>query len=180
MRCKKCGEEIGNLQVCPKCRSKAKKKTGCLVPILVLFAFCLGFCLILNGGMSTYSFIDNQQATNQKYEDIAEFMDDYFEQKELFVMEYSVEWIGYSKYSDLYTEEEYEEMGIGGYYFYQANLAGGEYVTGRVSMYWGEGELPVIVDLSYERADGDTPIVEYSDEKIGQCWQTYYEKAHTK
>lgn len=161
-------------------QSTNKRKTGCLIPIVVFCIFCVGFSVVLDRSVSTYSTIDHQQATEQKCQEIADFMDDYFEQNGMFVVGYSVEWIGYYKYSDMYTEEEYEEMKIGGYYSYQANLAGGEYVIGNVSTYWGENETPVIVNLSYEKADGDIPIVEYTDEKIAQCWQTYYAKAHAE
>ena len=180
MKCKKCGEEIGNSKFCPKCGAKVKGKKGCLIPIVIFCVFCVAVYVIGSSTMSTYSTIDRQQGTEQKCQEIANFMDDYFEQKGMFVVGYSVEWIGYYKYSDMYTEEEYEEMKVGGYYSYQANLAGGEYVIGNISTYWGENETPVIVNLSYERVDGDTPIVEYTDEKMEQCWQTYYEKAHTK
>lgn len=161
-------------------KNSSKRKTGCLIPIVVFCIFCAGFSVILDRSVSTYSPIDNGQTTEQRYTDIAGFMDDYFEQKGLFVMQYSVEWIGYSKYSDLYSEAEYEEMGTGGYYLYLANLSGGESVTGRISTYWEDGEDPVIVDLSYEGASGKTVLVEYSDEKIAQCWQTYYAKAHAE
>lgn len=148
-----------------------KRLAVCLVAFVILLTGC-------GPSLCAYGSVDREQATEDHYNEIAQFVDDYFEQQGLFVTQYSVEWIGYYKYSEMYTEEEYEEMQIGGYYSYQANLSGGEYVTGRISTYWGEGETPVIVDLSYEGASGKTVLVEYTDEKIAQCWQTYYDKTH--
>lgn len=147
---------------------------------ILALSLCIASCLALSscGGGNPYATIDRQQATEEHYQSIVEYMDTYLENLGYFPVGYSVEWIGYYKYEDMYDVEEYEEMQIGGYYSYQANLSGGEYVTGRISTYWGEGETPVIVDLSYEGASGKTVLVEYTDEKIAQCWQTYYDKTH--
>ena len=92
------------------------------------------------------------------------------------VKESSVEWIGYSKYKDTYTEEEYTEMQLGGYYRYYGNTYGGELVSGIVRTYWDEGEAPVIISLGFENYDGDVYLVEYSDEKIAECWNIYYDR----
>ena len=139
--------------------------------------------ILLSGcgqSLGAYESVDRAQATEDHCLEIAAFMDDYMEQNGLFITGYYVEWIGYYKYSETYSEEEYEEMAIGGYYSYQANISTGETASGRISTYWGEGESPVIVDLSYEGANGKTVLVEYTDEKISQCWQVYYDKAHQK
>lgn len=148
-----------------------KKLLVLVVTILLLLSGC-------GPSLGAYGTVDRAQATDAHYKEVAEYMDSYFEEQGLFVVNFSVEWIGYYKYSELYSEEEYEDMQIGGYYSYQANLSAGEYVSGRISTYWGENESPVIVDLSYENAAGKTVLVEYSDEKISQCWQTYYDKVH--
>lgn len=137
--------------------------------------------LLLSGcgqSLGSYGSVDRAQVTEEHYEEVKGFVNDYFKDQGLFVVNSGVEWIGYYKYSDTYSEEEYEELAVGGYYSYQANLSAGEYVTGRISTYWGEGESPVIVDLSYEGANGKTVLVEYTDEKIAQCWQVYYDKTH--
>lgn len=148
-----------------------KKLFVCVAAALMLLTGC-------GPSLGSYGSVDRAQATEEHYKEIVQFMDDYMEQQGLFITNYSVEWIGYYKYSETYSEEEYEEMAIGGYYSYQANISTGEYVTGRISTYWGEGESPAIVDLSYEGANGKTVLVEYTDEKIAQCWQVYYDKAH--
>ena len=94
-----------------------------------------------------------------------------------FPIDYSVEWVGYSKYKEQYTEEEYEEMQLGGYYTYSGKLSTGELANARLKTYWGDNEELVILDLSLETALGEKVIVEYSDEKILDCWKTYYSKA---
>lgn len=164
-------------------REKTKKKGSAWPKILLILVIASAvvvsyFEFFADPIKMGYSDVDHQQATEERCKQVAEFMDDYFEQQGLFVVNYGVEWIGYYKYSDQYTVEEYEEMAIGGYYSYTANLSGGEYVTGRVSTYWGDGETPVIVDLAVQSASGETHPVEYSDEKIAQCWKVYYDKAH--
>ena len=125
-----------------------------------------------------YAAIDNAQATDARYEEIASYMDDYLENLGYFPMEYGVEWIGYYKYSDLYDVEEYEEMETGGYYSYSAWLATGEVANARLSTYWGEGDEIEILNLNIETATGETPIIEYSDEKIVSCWNTYKQLAY--
>ena len=125
-----------------------------------------------------YSAIDLAQISSEHYQEIADYMDDYLNELGYFPMEYSVEWVGYCNYSELYDIEEYEEMEIGGYYTYMANLSTGELATGRLSTYWGDGEEIEIVNLTVETLTDEKPIVEYSDEKIAECWETYNQLAY--
>ena len=98
-----------------------------------------------------YAAIDNAQATDARYEEIASYMDDYLENL---------------------------EMETGGYYSYSARLATGEVANARLSTYWGEGDEIEILNLNIETATGETPIIEYSDEKIVSCWNTYKQLAY--
>jgi len=147
------------------------KKTvlGMVIAVSLLLTSC-------GGSSSKYSSVDKAQAATDKYESIAEYMDEYLEAQGYFVMNDSVEWIGYSKYKDLFSEEEYEDYALGGYYSYTAELSTGELADGSISTYWGEGEEPVVVDLTIETYTSETTIVEYSDEKMSECWQVYQDK----
>lgn len=124
-----------------------------------------------------YPSIDLNQMPQERCEAIAAFMDDYLENLGYFPMEYSVEWIGYCKYSKMYTIEEYQDMATGGYYTYMGNLSTGEVANARVSTYWEDGEDPVVVSLTVETLTTETPIVEYTDEKINECWEIYNQRA---
>lgn len=125
-----------------------------------------------------YAAIDNAQATDAHYEEIASYMDDYLENLGYFPMEYGVEWIGYYKYSDLYDIEEYEEMELGGYYNYSARLATGEIANADISTYWGENEDPVILNLTVETLDSENPIIPFNNDTIVACWEAYKQLAY--
>lgn len=146
---------------------------GIVITALIGLASCSTSSTV--GG---YSAIDLAQISSEHYQEIADYMDDYLNELGYFPMEYSVEWIGYCNYSELYDIEEYEEMEIGGYYTYTANLSTGELATGRLSTYWGDGEEIEIVNLTVETLTEEKPIVEYSDEKIAECWETYHQLAY--
>ena len=136
---------------------------------------CLFLAMLLF--VSGYASIDSQQATEERCMEIAEYVDEYLEPLEYFPIGYSVEWIGYYKYSEQMSREEYEEMQIGGYYSYTGNLSTGELATARISMYWDEGEEPEIINLNIESGTTENPIIPYDEAKIKECWETYKEKS---
>ena len=151
-------------------------KRKCFIPCLFAIATIgLSSC---SAELSGYPAVDIAQATDAHYEEIASYMDDYLENLGYFPMEYGVEWIGYYKYSDLYDVEEYEAMETGGYYSYSARLATGEVANARLSTYWRDDDEIEILNLTIERATGETPIIEYSDEKIVACWNAYKQLAY--
>lgn len=162
---------------------KPKKKHGCLISLLVFFglAAVVGIAANLSGSVSTledaYLQIDHAQATTEHCEEIADYMDDYLESAGYFPIGYSVEWIGYYKYTDAYEFEDWKSMELGGYYSYSANLSTGEMANGRVQCYWEDGETLTIVNLNIETATSENPIVEYSDEAISACFGVYTQKA---
>ena len=66
---------------------------------------------------------------------------------------------------------------MGGYYTYSGKLSTGELANARLKTFWGDNEELVVLDLSIETASEEKVIVAYSDEKIIDCWNTYYAKA---
>lgn len=124
-----------------------------------------------------YLRVDKAQATKDNCEKVASYVDGFLGEQELYVIGYAVEWIGYYKYEDVYTQEEFEDAQTGGYYSYTGKISTGEVLTGRVRCYWGEGEDPVILNLTIERADGNDPIVEWDDSTMAESWKMYQEKA---
>ena len=163
---------------------KPKKKHGCLITVLVvlvIFSIFIGIGVNSSNEVtsiySAYIEIDDDQISDENYEAVASFMDDYLEERGYFPLDYTVEWIGYYKYTDAYTFEDWKSMELGGYYSYSANLSTGEMANGRVQCYWGEGETPTIVNLNIETATSENPIVEYSDEAISACFGVYTQKA---
>lgn len=205
MFCKNCGAKLDdNAKFCPSCgiqilqnatsskpakdyqkaaaQRTAKKKKGCspIVAIILLVfvgALIYSISMVFQGNASGYASIDSSQSSQSKYDAIATAMDDALEDMGYFPIDYSVEWIGYSKYRDQYSEEEYEEMQLGGYYTYSGKLSTGELANARLKTYWGDNEELVVLDLSIETALEEKVIVAYSDEKIMDCWNTYYAKA---
>ena len=143
-------------------------------------SLCVASCLALSscGGGTPYATIDRQQATEEHYQSIVEYMDTYLENLGYFPVGYSVEWIGYYKYEDMYDVEEYETMELGGYYAYTGQLATGETANADISTYWGEGEDPVILNLNIETLDSENPIIPFDNDSIVSCWNTYYQKAN--
>lgn len=144
------------------------------------------FFLAACGGTSSvdsiegaYATIDDAQAADTNCESVATYMDDYLENIGYFPLEYSVEWIGYYKYTDTYEFEDWKSLELGGYYSYSANLSTGEMANGRVQCYWGEGESPTIVNLNIETATSENPIVEYSEEAITACFDAYTQMAES-
>lgn len=205
MFCKNCGAKIDdNAKFCPACGTQveeiatssksvnkshkadtqhpAKKKKGCsaiLAIVLLVFvgALIYSISMAFQGNATGYTAIDRSQSSQNKYDAIATAMDDALEDMGYFPVDYSVEWVGYSKYKDQYSEEEYEEMQLGGYYTYSGKLSTGELANARLKTYWGDNEELVVLDLSIETASEEKVIVAYSDEKIIDCWNTYYAKA---
>ena len=193
MFCPKCGKDMGGAKICPNCgmsieqwkndkksaleaKRNSRKKRGWLIAIILIVACAWFFSSVMGDETLPYIGVDRQQSEPKRYESIADYMDNYLKENEYFPIQYSVEWIGYSKYQDLYSLEEYLEGETGGYYLYLANVSTGEIATGRISTYWTEGEEPVILNLNIETATSENPIVEYSDEKMTECWNLYLEK----
>ncbi|WP_195278656.1 zinc ribbon domain-containing protein [Clostridium sp. J1101437_171009_A5] len=206
MFCPKCGKDAGNAKFCPECGTAIQKlgesmnptpepspvssnlghsrkvvrrknsKNGGILKIIIAFCVVVGvfYAIIAPTSMQTYESIDNAQSA--KSEKIVEYMDGYLKSQGYFPQQATADWIGYTHFKDQYTKEEYEEMALGGYYSYTATLPSGEMVLGNIRTYWEEGEEPVIVNLSIETLTSETSIVEYSDEKILECWTIYQEK----
>lgn len=141
--------------------------------LALLIVLSLSSCV---GASSKYAAIDSVQSESKKYEDIAEYMDAYLEDHGYFVLRYSIEWVGYIKYKDTFSEEEFEEMETGGYYTYLADLSTGEIAVGRISTYWEDGADPEILNLNVETAASEKVIVEYNEDKFTECWKVYQEK----
>ena len=208
MFCKNCGAQIADdAKFCPSCGTKVelngtpskqinegnadqkaigstKKKRGCGCYIAIFIALIFAGSLIyslgmaMQGGSTGYASIDRSQSSESRCDAIAEAMDDALEELGYYPVDYSVEWIGYSKYRDQYSEDEYEQMQLGGYYTYMSTLSTGEVANARISTYWRDTEQPVLLDLNIETATSEKVIVEYSEEKILNCWNTYFTKAH--
>ena len=150
------------------------KKMALALLLCVALCFALSAC----GDGNPYAAIDRQQATEDRCESVADYMDTYLENLGYFPVGYSVEWIGYYKYEDMYDVEEYESLELGGYYSYTGQLATGEMANADISTYWGDGEEPVILNLNIETIDSENPIVPFDDDLIISCWNTYYQKAN--
>ena len=200
MFCKNCGKKIDeDAKFCPSCgtqississpeitttnQTPAKKKRGCgfyvaiFIVLILAGSFIYSIGMVLQSTGTGYAAIDRAQSSNSKYEAVASAMDDVLEEAGYFPVDYSVEWIGYSKYKDTYSESEYEELKLGGYYTYTGKLSTGEIANARIQTYWGENEQAVWLDLSIETANSEKVLVEYNDSKILDCWNTYYAKA---
>lgn len=143
---------------------------------LLIAAISLSSC----GNSSKYDSIDSLQSKSDRFESIAEYMDSYLENQGYYPLRYSIEWVGYSKYKETFSTEEFEDMQTGGYYTYQANLSTGEIADGRISTYWENDTDPVILSLNIETANSEKVIVEYSEDKFSECWNTYQEKCSGK
>lgn len=128
---------------------------------------------------NVYANIDAIQATQANYAEVVEYVGNYLLEQGYDISESSAEWIGYSKYIDEYTVEEFQSIALGGYYSVTGVLSTGETVTGRVSMYWDEGEEPEIIDLTIEAETAETPLIAYDEAKLQQCWAVYNERAET-
>lgn len=127
-----------------------------------------------------FAEVDEAQATSEHCKEVAEYVTDYLQSEGYQLSRHGAEWIGYYKYVGIYSMADYEELQLGGYYSYTAELPTGEMITGRVQTYWAEGETPVIINLTLEEESGDTPIIEYDEAKIAECWDIYYSKATDK
>lgn len=148
--------------------------------MVLSLSLCIALCLALSacGSGNPYATIDRQQATEEHCQSVADYMDSYLENLGYFPVGYSVEWIGYYKYEDMYDIEEYETMELGGYYSYTSQLSTGEIANADISTYWGEEEEPVILNLNIETLNSENPIVPFDDDLIISCWNTYYQKAN--
>lgn len=134
--------------------------------------------LLLVACGSKYDSIDTAQSTAEKYEAIADYMDNYLDTQGYYVLEYSIEWVGYSKYKDNFSEEEFEALETGGYYSYLGRLSSGDVAIGRIQTYWETSEIPVILNLVVESTTdlSEIELIEYSEENFTKCWATYQEK----
>lgn len=167
-----------------------KKKKSCLV-VLCLFLFVfVAFVAIVAFSAQTfmdsatseknkYANIDAIQATSEKCGQVADFVTAYLTEQGYTVTNQSAEWIGYYKYIGIYDFEEYENMALGGYYSYIGDITTGEIATANVTTYWNEEEQPVIVNLSVSDGENKVELVEYSDQKMADCWTAYNEHAET-
>lgn len=199
MFCPNCGKDVGNAKFCSECGSpvtqttatpkpsptvippsdpKPKKKSGCL-PIIIIF-LCLSFLVPLLSNNGGYSSIDNKQRSTEKYEQVHNYVHNILLENEYYDVTHQVEWIGYSKYKDMMSKEEYEEMQLGGYYSYVGQLINGSYVNANIYTYWEDGEEPVILNLSISGNAATNynkiVLVEYDENKIIECWNEYQER----
>ena len=165
---------------------KKKKKTGwivlaILVVIVIVFASMLkketDELAAITPSSNIFAEVDDAQATTEHCKEVAEYVTDYLQAEGYQLSQHGAEWIGYYKYVGIYSVSDYEELQLGGYYSYTAKLSNGELITGRVQTYWSEGETPVIISLTLESETGNTPIIEYDEAKIAECWNVYYSKA---
>lgn len=203
MYCPKCGKEVGMSKFCPECGADMseninnvhvkKKKPFTVKKFLKIFLGVVGGILVILVAVTiwgtanvpkydptayeSYLSLDVIQADSEKCQAIADYVANYLVENGYVRNGYEVEWIGYIKYRDLYSEEEYQEMALGGYYSYVGQTGKGEHVDGRVVCYWGDGEEPQIVNLSISSDVEKVELVEYSDEKIKDCWEVYNQKA---
>lgn len=170
-------------------QKKKKKKTGwivlgVLVVIIIVFASMLkketDELDAITPSPNIFAEVDDAQATTEHCKEVAEYVTSYLQAEGYQLSSHGAEWIGYYKYVGIYSLSDYEELQLGGYYSYTAELATGKMITGRVQTYWAEGETPVIINLTLEEESGDTPIIEYDEAKIAECWDIYYSKATDK
>ena len=194
--CQKCGFDSKKEEVNPVVEKKEytphsnmystqkKRKSGCfiffiIILIVIAIAFFAALDLESSGGNSGsgYMSIDREQATEEHCKSIAYYMNNYLNEKGYSVTSYYVQWIGYYKYKDVYSKEEYSDLELGGYYSYTGNLSTGEVALADIRTYWGENEEPVIVYLHVETENSENEIIPYSDEAISECFRIYTEKA---
>ena len=205
MFCPNCGKDIGNAKFCPECGApsirseetqkkenlsiqeisseaqKPKKKPGCLMVFLVFVLISMLMAPFINASSTGYAAVDNAQISEDHYNDIAEFSHDFLVSLDYFPANSEVKWIGYSNYKDNYTEEEYQDMRVGGYYSIIGQLIDGSMYEGRIYTYWEENTQPVILDMEVSTSTWDkieeTNLIEYSEEKIENCWAEYQARA---
>lgn len=205
MFCSNCGKDIGNAKFCPECGApstrpeetpnrenlniqeissetqKPKKKPGCLMVFLVFVLISMLMAPFINASSTGYAAVDNAQISEDHYNDIAEFSHDFLVSLDYFPANSEVKWIGYSNYKDNYTEEEFQGLRIGGYYSIMGQLIDGSMYEGRIYTYWEENTQPVILDMEVSTSTWDKfakkNLVEYSEEKIENCWTEYQARA---
>ena len=149
------------------------KKSLCLIASAIV-AFSMTAC----EASSKYDNLDNIQSSKEHCEEIDRFVDDYLASQEIFTGSSSVDWVGYSHFKETSSEEDFEAMQLGGYYKYDAPALSGELISARVSCYWNEDEEPTIVDLKMINGNSSEYLVEYSDDKIADCWEEYLSHLH--
>ena len=150
-------------------------------PILKIFGFLLIIGVIgtfistmmSNSVGNPYAKIDRTQMEEEHLNSISEYMDNYLSETEHFVVTASTKWIGFNNFSDVYTEEEFEELALGGYYSYSAQLADGRLVEARLNTYWDSEQAPEILNVSILTADTKEELVPYDEQKITDCWNEY-------
>ena len=163
--------------------AQKKKNSGCLIffiiAIVVIAIAVFAMAGAGNSGgnsASGYMSIDREQATEENYKNIVSFMDTYLEERGMYPMSYSVEWIGYHKYKNMYSVEEYEDFALGGYYSYTATLSTGELASASVKDYCNDDVSPEVLSLTVETDQGANEIVPYDNEKMIDCWDLYFQK----
>lgn len=83
----------------------------------------------------------------------------------------STKWIGYTKYSDMYSAAEYEEMSLGGYFASTASLKSGNSVEMRIYFYYKSNlEILSFVELSNL---GKVEYKPYNENDMDACWNIY-------
>ena len=205
MFCSNCGKDIGDAKFCPECGTpaastvketqepipvmppntpepqKRKKKPGCLIVVLVVVVLSLIMMPFMTSETAGYSSVDNAQKREDRREEVASFVNDFLVDSGYYPASFNVDWIGYSHFEDIYSEEEFEESQLGGYYSVSGDLIGGSTYSGRVYSYWEEDSEPVILDMEILTDKlteiQETDLIVYSDETIERCWQEYQFRA---
>lgn len=205
MFCPNCGKDIGNAKFCPECGTpsirseetqkkenlsiqelsseaqKPKKKPGCLMVFLVFTLISMLMAPFINASSTGYAAVDNAQISEDHYNEIADFSHDFMVSLGYYPANSEVKWIGYSNYKDNYTEEEYQDMHVGGYYSIIGQLIDGSMYEGRIYTYWEENTQPVILDMEVTISTWDKieekNLIEYSEERIENCWVEYQARA---
>ena len=205
MFCQNCGKDIGDAKFCPECGSpsagsaeiqekksldirgispeisKPKKKPGCLMVFLAFVLIAMLLAPFISASSTGYASVDNAQISEEHYNEIADFSHDFMVSLGYYPANSEVKWIGYSNYKDNYTEEEYQDMRVGGYYSIIGQLIDGSMYEGRIYTYWEENTQPVILDMEVTISTWDKieekNLIEYSEERIVNCWVEYQARA---
>lgn len=151
---------------------------------MVLF---LCVCMLLSGCSSppassaaptktNYDTIDAAQI--ERIPTLKQLVDDSVTAAGITISSSDVKWIGYSNYKDVFTIEEFEDFADGGYFAYSASVSDDVMVTGWVRMFSDDGSDFEILSLDELTGSDKTPIVEYDESKLNECWETYYNMAN--
>ena len=206
MICPNCKKEVGNAKFCPECgtpitqsqdqdsqvmrttnlnnalpQEKPKKKHGCLVAILVFFFIGMMFVPFMSSNSVNYTAVDNSQTSDEHFEAVALTVSNALAMRGYAPLNYQISWIGYSKYKDTFSIEEFEGLQNGGYYAVSGSTTDGGTYEGDIYAYWDKGTYPELLNLKifYDDIDQINEVVidEYSDEEMAKCWAEYQKRA---